>query len=229
MLSEAQKRVVEQVVNVFETGKPEGRYHLVTVMADGRGGSRQITFGRSQTTEQGNLKALLNLYIQAGGSFAGQLSPYLPRLGSEPLADDVAFKQLLRRSALEDPIMRKCQDDFFDQLYYQPAAHFFKGNGFKLPLSMLVIYDSYIHSGSVLTRLRNRFAERTPINGGDEKAWIKAYVEARHNWLENNGNLLVRKTIYRTNCFKEQLQAGNWDLQQDVVIRGLRVRGAATV
>ena len=94
---------------------------------------------------------------------------------------------------------------------------------------MLVIYDSYIHSGSVLTRLRNRFAERTPINGGDEKAWIKAYVEARHNWLENNGNLLIRKTIYRTNCFKEQLQAGNWDLQQDVVIRGLRVRGAATV
>lgn len=226
MLTTEQKRVIEQVVNVFETGKPAGRYHSVTVMPDGIGRSRQITYGRSQTTEQGNLKTLIAMYAAANGLFAAQLSPYIARIGVTPLADDATFKQLLRQSALEDPIMRQCQDDFFEQLYYQPAEHFFKSNNFKLALSMLVIYDSYVHSGSVPIRLRNRFPERTPLNGGDEKAWVKAYVDTRHHWLENHGNLLLRKTIYRTQCFKEQLQADNWSLQADVVIRGLRVVGA---
>jgi hypothetical protein len=32
------------------------------------------------------------------------------------------------------------------------ACEWFKKNGFTLPLSMLVIYDSYIHSGGILTQ-----------------------------------------------------------------------------
>jgi hypothetical protein len=49
-----------------------------------------------------------------------------------------------------------------------------------LPLSMLVVYDSFIHSGSVPMFLRKRFIERPPANGGDEKKWIGSYVEVRH-------------------------------------------------
>jgi chitosanase len=47
------KRKIEKVVNVFETGTPEGRYDLLVVMNDGPGGRPQITYGRSQTTEFG--------------------------------------------------------------------------------------------------------------------------------------------------------------------------------
>ena len=54
MITPPQKSKIEAVINVFETGKKEGKYDALVVYRDGRGGSRQITYGRSQTTEQGN-------------------------------------------------------------------------------------------------------------------------------------------------------------------------------
>ncbi len=220
-----QKKIILQVVNVFETGTPEGKYDKITVLPDGRGGSRQITYGRSQTTEQGNLKALIELYIEKEGLFAAPFAAYLPKIGTQPLSQDVEFRRLLTKSARLDPVMRAAQDEFFDQLYYQPAESFFEYNRFELPLSMLVIYDSYIHSGSILPKLRNRFPERTPRNGGSEEAWIKAYVNTRHHWLANHNRHVVRKTIYRTQCFKNQIEAGNWEFEQPLMVQGVVIPG----
>lgn len=163
------------------------------------------------------------MYVAEGGKYAGELKSYIPAIKVVPLADDMYFRQLLRKSALEDPIMRRTQDSFFDQLYYQPAEQFFQSNGFMLPLSMLVIYDSYIHSGRVPAHLREIFAERVPVNGGAEKPWTAAYVDTRHRWLENHGNLLLRKTIYRTQCFKDQIDNDNWDLSKPLTVIGVKV------
>jgi len=223
MLTPTQKSTILRVINVFETGTPEGKYHSVVVMRDGINQSRQITYGRSQTTEQGNLKTLIEMYINKAGLFAALLIPYLPLIKVVPLADDTPFKTLLKTSAKKDPLMRQCQDEFFDELYYQPAEQFFKSNKFTLPLSMLVIYDSYIHSGVVPPKLRQLFPERTPRNGGDEKAWVQAYVQTRHNWLANHGNKLLQKTIYRTQCFLDQIHADNWDLKSTIIANGVRV------
>jgi len=223
MITIKQKNIILQVVNVFETGKPEGKYDALVVMADGHNGTRQITYGRSQTTEQGNLKTLIQLYVSKGGSFAAELTPYLPKLSVTPLADDAKFKKLLKDAAKSDPLMRSCQDEFFDHVYYQPAEQFFKGNHFTLPLSMLVIYDSYIHSGSILPKLRNRFPEMTPLNGGEEKAWITAYVNTRHEWLATHGNRLLRKTIYRTQCFKDQINQSNWSFTLPIIAHGVKI------
>jgi chitosanase len=223
MISRRQKRTIEQVLNIFETSTPEGKYHVVAVNKDGANSSRQISYGRSQTTEQGNLNILLERYIANNGIFAPQFIPYLPKIKVEPLADDTEFKSLLKQSALQDPIMRETQDEFFEQLYYQPAYHFFKGNQFRLPLSMLVIYDSYIHSGHIPPYLRNRFPERTPLNGGKEESWVTAYVNTRHDWLARHTKLILRNTVYRTNFFKQQIHAGNWKLKLPVVVRGVEV------
>lgn len=223
MITAAQKTTILQVLNVFETGTPEGKYHSVVVMRDGVSHSRQITYGRSQTTEQGNLKTLLEMYIARNGLFAAEFIPYLPKIRVEPLADDQDFKKLLKESAKTDPIMRDCQDEFFEQLYYQPAELFFKGNQFKTPLSMLVIYDSYIHSGGVPSKLRKQFPEMTPLNGGLEKAWTTAYVNTRHAWLANHGNRLLQKTIYRTQCFKDQIEVNNWGFEHPIMANGVRV------
>jgi chitosanase len=87
-------------------------------------------------------------------------------------------------------------------------------NGFTLPLSALVIYDSFIHSGSILGFLRKRFPEMPPAKGGDEKRWIGQYVNARHQWLATAENVVLHKTIYRTACFKSEIARGNWDLSQ---------------
>jgi chitosanase len=225
MISDAKKQLIQKVVNVFETGSAEGKYDQVVVYPDGKNGSRQITFGRSQTTEQGNLSKLLMLYIKNGGTFGDQFAAYMGKVGKVPLADDAAFKKLLVKAAREDSIMRSSQDQFFDLVYFTPALQFFERNKFTLPLSLLVIYDSYIHSGSIPDFLRKRFGESPPAAGGNEKKWIASYVDTRHQWLKYHQNVLLRKTIYRTQCFKDQIDADNWLLDKlPIIANGVKVQ-----
>lgn len=210
----AQKRMMERVINVFETGSPDGNYSTIAIFHDGPHDIRQITYGRSQTTEYGNLRRLVEDYVNANGQFSQQLQPFADKVGSVPLTDNAEFKNLLRKAGREDPVMARTQDKFFDEVYFRPAMKWARQNGFELPLSGLVIYDSYIHSGSILWVIRSKFPQSPPANGGDERAWTKAYVNARHNWLRNHPREVVRSTIYRTRCFSREIERGNWDLSQ---------------
>lgn len=223
MILPAIKNKIEAIVNVFETGSPQGDYAAISIYKDGKNGSRQITFGRSQTTEQGNLRSLIDLYISNGGAFAGSFQPYLSQIGKTPLVDNADFKALLRRAAREDPLMRSTQDYFFDVVYYTPALHFFDGYKFTFPLSLLVIYDSFIQSGTVLSSLRQRFKEVPPSLGGNEKAWTTAYVNVRQDWLAGNAKAVVRNTVYRTRCFLEEIGNDNWMLASPVDANGTLV------
>lgn len=222
-----QKRKILQVVNVFETGSITGNYAAVSLLLDGPNGSdgrpiRQITYGRSQTTEFGNLKALLQLYITNNGKYAGQFAPYISKTGKRPsLCTDTNLLKLLRDAGNLDEVMKITQDLFFDQLYYQPALNWFTGMQFTLPLSLLVIYDSFIHSGSVPAKIREKFLEPVPKNSGDEKTWVKQYVNARHGWLANSPKAVVRGTVYRTQCFKNAIGKNNWDLLLPINANGI--------
>lgn len=211
-LTTNQKRLLERVINTFETGTPDGKYDAIAIFRDGPHDIRQITYGRSQTTEFGNLHELIRMYVDAGGTFSNNLRPFAPLVGNEPLTDNAEFKTLLRRAGREDPVMRQIQDQFFEKRYFQPAMAWADEHGFTQALSALVIYDSFIHSGRILRIIRNMFPEVPPNQGGDEKAWIKAYVKARHTWLANHHRPVVRNTVYRTKTFKQEIEKGNWDL-----------------
>ncbi|MBX7211256.1 MAG: chitosanase [Verrucomicrobiaceae bacterium] len=211
-LSAGQRLVCERVLNAFETGSAEGDYGNVTIYEDGPNDIRQITYGRSQTTEYGNLRELVRMYSEAGGKYSGDLAPYLPRIGREALVNDSHFISLLRRAGDEDPVMKQTQDVFFDRRYFQPAMEWADANGFTLALSALVIYDSFIQSGGILDFLRARFPERPPAAGGDERTWIAQYVEVRHNWLLNHHRPAVRASAYRTRDLRREAARGNWDL-----------------
>ena len=225
-LTEKQKKIIVQVVNVFETGTVTGNYGAIVVYADGPNKMRQVTFGRSQTTEFGNLKDLVQMYVSRGGTFAPQLSPYIPKIGVTPLADDKVFQQHLKDAGKNDPLMKTVQDEFFDLKYFQPAMKWMDINGMILPLSALVIYDSHVHSGSILLFLRQRFPASVPAKGGDEKTWIQQYVNARHDWLANHSDAILRKTVYRMQCFKAELARNNWDLSQlPIMANGVPVIG----
>jgi chitosanase len=227
LLTEIQKRTCEQVVNVFETGKIEGDYGALVIFDDGPHRVRQITFGRSQTTEYGNLEELVQLYVNANGTFSEQLKPFVARIGVTPLVDDNAFKQLLQDAGRKDPVMRQIQDGFFEKRYFQPAMLWADTNGFTLPLSALVIYDSFIHSGGILDFLRKRFAEVPPANGGNEKSWIRQYVDVRQEWLATHTNKDLRATVYRTQCFEREIGRDNWNLSQlPIDANGMKVFGA---
>jgi chitosanase len=214
------KDLIEHILNEEETGSVTGDYGEVCTYLDGHDGTRQITYGRSQTTEQGNLKDLIALYVSKGGLYASFFTSYVPVIGKAPLAADAAFKQTLRLAG-NDPIMRAAEDQFFDTDYFTPALKWASAYGFTLALSMLVIYDSFIQSGGVLNFLRARFEEVPPSAGGDEKVWITEYADVRHNWLrlyDDPANpaksALIRASCYRTGDLKRAIQAGNWDLSQ---------------
>jgi chitosanase len=225
VLTATQKKICEQVVNVFETGTIAGDYGAIATYADGPHDVRQVTYGRSQTTEYSNLDELLEMYVKAGGSFSAKLKPYLSKIGVVPLADDKVFKQLLRDAGRTDAVMQKIQDEFFEKRYFQKAVKWADANGFTLPLSMLVIYDSQIHSGGILDFLRKRFVEAPPAKGGDEKKWIKQYVEARQAWLAATPKL--KGTVYRTKCFQAEIARQNWNLAKlPIDTNGTKVSGA---
>ena len=221
------KKKVEQVINAFETGSAQGNYATLVKLRDHSDPEThtrivQVTFGRSQTTEFGHLKSLVQDYIDSNGITANELKPFLNRIGKTPsLATNDDFCNALITAGKKDPVMKVCQDRLFDAKYYQPAFGWFSENGFKLPLSLLVIYDSKIHSGSILPFLRKKFSTVVPASGGNEKDWISNYVNARHDWLANHSDSLLRKTVYRTECFKEQLQHNNWDLSQTIKAHGV--------
>jgi chitosanase len=213
-LTSLQKRICEQVINVFETGKSEGDYGALVIFADGPHDIHQITYGRSQTTEYGNLDKLVRMYVDANGTFSEELRPFIGQIGVTPLEDNKEFKQLLRDAGRKDPVMQRMQDDFFDQRYFEPAMRWADANEFVLPLSAMVIYDSFIHSGSILDFLRKRFPEAPPAKGGNEKTWIQQYVDVRQNWLATHPRKIVQNTVYRTQCFKGEIARDNWDLSQ---------------
>jgi hypothetical protein len=61
ILTPIQKSLIERVVNVFETGTPDGDYGKITIYHDGLHNIRQITYGWSQTTEYGKLRQTASL------------------------------------------------------------------------------------------------------------------------------------------------------------------------
>jgi chitosanase len=226
-LTDIQKQLCLQVLNVWETGSVEGRYDAISIYADGPGGMRQITYGRSQTTEFGNLRELIEMYIAAGGTYASEFAQYVHMIGQQPLVDNQSFKGLLRDAGRLDPLMKNTQDVFFDQRYYTPAMKWAGRHGFTSALSGLVIYDSFIHSGSIFEFLRQRFPEATPTAGGREKVWVQQYVDVRHSWLSNHSNPVIQASRYRTRDLKREISEANWNLTSlPIMANGAEVWGA---
>ena len=213
---------MKETLRIIETGSVKPDYDSITIYNDGVGKTRQITYGSMQTTEQGNLKQLIQMYIANGGIYTNIFSTYVAKIGVTPLCNDQTFINALKLAGKNDPIMGHTQDIFFDNVYFLPACNFFCVNGFKCALSLLIIFDSFVHSGGILDFLRNKFAEKTPVNSGDEKKWISAYTTVRNNWLVNNSSVLLRDSSYRTKCYLQLIGSGDWDLSQPYVIQGVR-------
>lgn len=214
IISPNQKKIIERVINCLETSSAEGKYDCVTLLDDDPNGKKQVTFGRSQVTEFGQLGNLLDLYFSRGGMYTRQLLRYRLKIRDGSLAKDKAFHQLLRDAARNDEKMRDCQDYLFDQAYYLPAKKWCEANGFLEALSLLVVYDSFIHSGKVTDEIRALFKEKTPKNGGNERIWVTQYVLARKNWLATHRKAVLHTTTYRMDTMLSLINADNWDLSK---------------
>jgi chitosanase len=200
---------IKKVLLAFEQSSTQINYDTFYYYNDGPKKIKQITvsFG---ITEFGNLKALVEDYLTKGGKVT-KLKDYLPKIGKEQLVNDYNFIALLKEACKED-LMKDCQEYAYDKFYIIPALTWCDKNKLVTPLSKLVIADSYLHSGSILTFLRNRFSEKVPASGGDEKKWIESYVNVRHEWLKNHENKILNNTVYRMNFMKDLIAKNDWNL-----------------
>ena len=176
---------------------------------------------------------MVKRYIELGGAHGEGLKVFLPHLAAnastkEPprgpwSATTTALVNLLKTSGA-DPVMQRAQDEVFDTHYFAPAVNAAQQIGLKTALGLLVVYDSCIHSGpGGVGMIRRMFAEASPANGGDEKAWVLAYIRSRRNWLATHSMTVLHATVYRLDALKAIADAGNWDLALPLVVRGQRI------
>ena len=211
-------RLISRMLNAFEndSGSPETDYGTIYIYHDGNDHRRQITLGRGFTADGGNLRKVIDRYTTLGGERAVDFQDHLALL-----PDDHELLDLLKAVSGEQA-MRDAQDQIFTEVYLQPAFNWAAANGFELPLSYAVVADSYLHSGAMLQFLMNRFAEKKPANGGDEQAWIKAYVLTRRSWLAGKGPPLSN-TVYRPDFFLRQINTDNWNFNPPLIANGSNI------
>jgi hypothetical protein len=228
-----QKHVIDCVVSIFETGRvpTAASYSTCSILNDGAG----ISYGKHQCTDKaGSLDLVCKRYIELGGQQAESLKQYMNYLATNEsakfnnvMANYPAWLNSLislLKSAGSDPLMKQAQDEVFDKNYWLPAVNHCTDIGLKTALGHLVVYDTCIHSGSGrVTSLRAKFPEASPSRGGDEKAWVLAFLNARRAWLAANSNPLVQKTVYRIDAMLEIAKANNWDLKTPMTVKKVKI------
>ena len=206
-------RLVQRILNAFEndSGSPETDYKTIYLYHDGNGDRRQVTLARGFTDDGGNLKRVVDRYIAKGGVLSDYFKTKLKNFGKGILDDDSEFIAKLKEAG-DEQVMHEAQDEIFTEAYMRPALIWAEGYGFKEVLSQAVIVDTYLHSGSMQDYLMSRFPEKKPSFGGDEKKWIKAYLDVRREWLANHSKKILRTTVYRPDFFLAQIKRNNWNL-----------------
>lgn len=226
IMDECKIKFCKKIINIFEMGRETIDYSGVFIYADGPGSppAKQVTLSFG-LTEYGNLVPFVKEYANSSGKLAAQFKPYVSKIGKTSLVNDSKFISLLKQAGREDEVFRDLTDEYYDRKYIQPALKWFNGNGFKLPLSFLTILDSTIHSGSILSFLRNRFSEVPPAKGGNEKAWILAYLRVRRAWLASHSNKILRNTTYRADFILKCASRDDWGLfEPEYLVHGVKLK-----
>lgn len=213
-------RIIIRFLNLSENdnGSPENDYRTVYLYDDGNNDRSQVTLGRGFTQDGGNLWKVLARYIAKGGARADFFRPYQSKMSRADLYQDKAFLKALGESSTEKA-MQAAQDEIFDEAYLGPALDWANEHQFKLPLSIAVIADSFLHSGKMLDKLVDSFPDKKPDAAGDEKVWIKKYLQARLDWFTRSTGKL-HNCMFRPNFFLGEIQKKNWDLACPLLLKG---------
>jgi chitosanase len=206
------KSTIKKILLAFEQSSTSIKYDKVYKYDDGPKNIKQITLSFG-ITEFGNLHNFIKGYIFAGGEHLKFFTHYVDKIGRVSLVNDDAFVNKLKEAA-SDPIMQQCQEKAYEDMYITPAYAWADKNGFTKNLSKLVICDSFLHSGSILSLLRNKFSEKVPKDGGNEENWIKEYCKARRTWLEFHSLKVLNKTVYRMDFMNTRMSLNDWDLNE---------------
>ena len=182
----ARKDIAMRLVSSAENSSLDwkAQYEYIEDIGDGRGYTAGIIGFCSGT---GDMLDLVEHYTDRGPG--NVLARYLPALREVDGSDsheglDPGFPGDWRRAA-GDPEFRRAQDHERDRVYFGPAVRRAKADGLRT-LGQFAYYDAIVMHGdggdsasfgSIRARALGR--ARPPARGGDEVAYLHAFLDAR--------------------------------------------------
>ncbi|MFJ5546650.1 chitosanase [Streptomyces sp. NPDC093225] len=182
----AKKEIAMKLVSSAENSSLDwkAQYGYIEDIDDGRGYTAGIIGFCSGT---GDMLDLVELYDRRKPG--NVLSRYLPALRRVDGTDShsglgSAFERAWRTAA-GDRVFQQAQNDERDRVYFNPAVGQGKSDGIGA-LGQFAYYDAIVMhgDGSDSTSFRNirkraLRSAKPPVQGGDEAAWIGAFLDAR--------------------------------------------------
>lgn len=220
MITKENIKIFSRFLNLCEndSGNPETEYNKIYLYKDGNNNRRQVTLARGFTQDGGNLWKVLERYTSKGGEYSKFFSKYKTKMKDSNLWQDKEFLSNLVKAGSEK-VMKDSQDEIFNEVYLQPALDWAEDNGFKEILSVGVIVDSFLHSGRMTPFLMQKFPERKPSSGGNEKKWIKSYLTERLAWFKRSSDPL-HTCMFRPQFFLDEISKNNWELKCPLTLKG---------
>jgi chitosanase len=176
------KEIAMQLVSSAENSSLDWRaqYRYIEDIGDGRGYTGGIIGFCSAT---GDMLELVRAYARRRpNSRLARFRAALRRVNGTDSHKGLGrpFVRAWRRAA-PDPAMREAQRRERDRVYFNPAVRLARGDGLHA-LGQFAYYDAaVVHGPDGLRAIRPRAVERaaTPKHGGDETAYLDAFLDER--------------------------------------------------
>ncbi len=179
----AKKDVAMRLVSSAENSSLDWRaqFKYIEDIKDGRGYTAGLIGFCSGT---GDMLDLVQAYTAAAPG--NVLAPYLPALrqvnGSESHEGlDPGFTEAWAQAA-QDPAFQDAQLAELDRVYFNPAVSLAKQDGLRA-LGQFAYYDAaVVHGPGGLAKIRQEALSKAapPSQGGDESAYLEAFLDARN-------------------------------------------------
>jgi hypothetical protein len=209
----AKKEIAMELVSSAENSslKWQDQYKYIEDINDGRGYTGGIIGFCSGT---GDMLDLVKYYTKVKPG--NVLAKYLPALekvnnSASHAGLDPTFVADWKQAA-GDPTFQQSQDEERDRVYFNPAAIQGKADGLRA-LGQFMYYDAIVMHGPdgfVAIRKAAMQKARTPAQGGDEKTYLSAFLDARKAaMLTEAAHSETSRVDTEQRLF---LDAGNFDL-----------------
>jgi len=211
------KDIAMTLVSTAENSSPDWRaqYKYIEDIADGRGYTGGIIGFTSGT---GDMLDLVRLYAaRAPGNPLEAFLPALQAVNGTDSHDGLGdpFVAAWKAAALSDEF-KGSQDSERDRVYFDPAVALAKGDGLRT-LGQFIYYDAAVVHGRgngeyTLDGIRAKAMESAtpPSQGGDEVAYLNAFLDARVIAMKSEA---AHKDVSRIETAQRVfLQAGNMEL-----------------
>lgn len=207
------KEIAMELVSSAENSSLDwkAQFAYIEDIGDGRGYTAGIIGFCSGT---GDMLELVQAYTKTEPD--NPLAPYLPALVTVNNTDsheglDPGFMAAWQTAA-EDPVFQAAQDKERDDVYFDPAVAQAKEDGLQA-LGQFAYYDAAVmHGFDGMMSIRDRaLAEaKTPADGGDETAYLNAFLDERE--VEMNKEEAHSDTTRVSTGQRVFLKAGNLTL-----------------